>query len=346
MAASVEQDLARERELAELRAANRKLARRLAKREEDRAAMVEAVYQGAREAGAIVGRADPVPRPARDRRRSPEEALLWLGDWQMGKRTGSYSTEVCVARVHQAVTRAIKVTAIQREDHPVRRCHVVFGGDLIENLTVFPGNQWEVDASIYEQMFTASRLIEEVVLALLGPDEDKRGFEQVLAYEVWGNHGRIGRRGDVPREDNLDRMICRIARERLENQPRLSWHTPAGDPPDWHQIATIGNYRALLFHGDQIRTFGNTPVHAITKRVTDWASGVYEPFDDAYCGHWHRKMTIPLANGGSIYITPSTESGSAFARDHLGSDSLPRQRLMFIHPDHGRVTGEYMLYLD
>lgn len=238
----------------------------------------------------------------------------------------------------RAVERAIKITTVQREDHPVRDCHVVFGGDLLENLNIFPGQSWEVDSGTYGMMFACSQLCERVVLALLG------AFEHVHVYEAWGNHGRIGRRGDWPKEDNIDRMICRIARDRLEGQQRMTWHVPEGDPPEWHTIATIGNYRALIFHGDQIRTFGSTPVHAITKRVTDWASGVYEPFDDAYLGHFHRKMTIPLANGNSVYITPSTESGSAFARDHLGSDGIPRQRLHFIHPERGVVTAEYMLY--
>ena len=62
--------------------------------------------------------------------------------------------------------------------------------------------------------------------------------------------------------------------------------------------------------------------------------------------HFHRKMTIPMARGTSIYVTPSIESGSAYARDHLGSDGIPRQRLHFIHLEKGVVTDEYMVRAD
>lgn len=309
---------------------------RLQARTED---LVEAVYRAARDAAAVIGTPPPVPRPEkRDRRRSPEVALLHMTDWQLGKRTESYDSDVCQQRVRLAVQKTTKLTEIQRADHPVRECVVMLGGDLIENVSIFPGQPFEVDSTAFTQVFTASALVEQTILTLLG------AFEQVTVYEVHGNHGRIGRKGDSPREDNLDAIVGRIARERLAGQDRLTWAPPQG----WYSIIRIGEYRALLVHGDQVKSWGgNTPVHGLLKKANQWAAGVIpEGFRDLYLGHLHQVMAFQMASGGMVYMTPSTESGSAYAAEFMAAHGRPGQRLHFIDPRKGRVTASYILDLD
>ena len=67
-----------------LRAANLRLQRSNARLKAKEADLVDAVYQAAKDAAVTVGKASVVPRPGRDRRRSPEVALLHLTDWQLG----------------------------------------------------------------------------------------------------------------------------------------------------------------------------------------------------------------------------------------------------------------------
>lgn len=322
----------------ELRAANARLQRANAKLREKHEGLAEAVYQGVRDALVTVGKPAPVPRPSRDRRKGDEVALIHLTDWQLGKRTVSYDSEVCKERVKRAVAKAISITEIQRTHHPVRRCNLFLGGDLLEGITIFPKQPWEVDAGLYDQLMTGARLIADCVLTLL------ENFEGVTVDEVWGNHGRIGKKGELPSQENTDRIMCRIAREMLGDQPRLTWDEPA---PSWHKVIAIGEYRALLFHGDQVRGGGGQmPVYGIVKKVTAWASGVTEPFHDAYCGHYHQDMKQTLPHGGRVFMTPSTESDSEFAREFVAAKGRPGQRLNFVDPRKGRVTGEYVLWLD
>lgn len=331
-----ELDLAREN--TELRAANARLNRSNARLREKQADLVDAVYQGARDAGLAVGRPAPITRPARDRRKGEEVALLHITDLQLGKRTVSYDSEVCKRRVGVAIDKAISITEIQRADHPVRRCHLILGGDLLENVTIFKKQAWEVDSGLYAQLFAAAKLVADSVLTLLAH------FEAVEVDEVWGNHGRIGMKGELPSEDNHDRILCRIAREMLGHQPRLKWDEPEAR---WHKVIEIGNYRALLFHGDQVRGGGGQlPAYGIVKKVTAWATGVTEPFTDAYCGHYHQDMKLTIPNGGRVFMTPSTESDSEFAREFVAAKGRPGQRLHFINPRKGEVTGEYVIWLD
>lgn len=326
------------RENTELRAANARLQRANARLKEKQADLVEAVYTAAKDAAVAVGTPKPIPRPGRDRRRSPEVALLHLTDWQLGKHGESYSTAICEERVRLAVQKTIKLAEIQRADHPVRECHVALGGDLVENVTIFPGQVWEVDSNAFSQVFAAAALVEQVLVSLLA------AFESVTVWEVSGNHGRIGRKGDSPREDNLDRIVGRIARERLASQARLTWEPPAG----WYSVMKVGAYRALLVHGDQVKSFGgNTPAFGILRKANAWASGAIPfQFSTVFMGHFHTPMQLTMANGSFVFVTRSPESDNQYAAEFVAARGRPSQRLVFIDPVKGRETSDYVLWLD
>ena len=330
-------------ELAELRKLNGELQRRLHRAKAKTADLIEAVREGAKEAALIVGTPPAVPRPPRDRRRrKPEVALLHLSDLHFGKRTQSFDSEVARRRLEQLADKVVRLAEIERADHPVPEAHVMLGGDVVENDgPIFPGQAWEVDSTLFEQLFAARSAIEHVIRVLLAD------FERVTVWETYGNHGRLGRRGDHPREDSADLLVYRLTRDRLEadvEAGRLVWHEAEG----WYQIVEIGNYRALLVHGDQIRSFGgNVPHYGIARKVNAWASGVVEPFTDCYMGHFHNPIVTPLANGrGRVLVNPSIESDNQYAKEFVAATGTPGQRLNFIDPEKGRVTTERIIWLD
>jgi DNA repair exonuclease SbcCD nuclease subunit len=109
----------------------------------------------------------------------------------------------------------------------------------------------------------------------------------------------------------------------------------------------IGNYRALLVHGDEIKSFGgNTPAFGILRKCNAWATGVVAPFDDAYMGHFHTPMTLTTANGGQVFVTGSPESGNIYAAEFVAAKGRPSQRLHFVDQERGRVTASYIVWLD
>jgi hypothetical protein len=334
---SLTDDINLARQLEEMRAANQRLQRANSRLKEKSADLVDAVYQAARDAAVAVGKPAALPRPPRDRRRSPEVALVHTTDWQLGKQTETYNTEVCKQRVRTMVQKTIKLTEIQRADHPVRDCVLMLGGDHVEGITVFPGQAYEVDSNAFTQVFEAAALIEQTIITLLA------NFEHVAVHSVPGNHGRIGRKGDVPREDNLDSIVYRIVNERLKD-PRLTWDLGEG----FYRIVEIGAYRAMLVHGDQVKSFGgNVPAHGVLRKANSWsAGGIPEQFSELWLGHMHQPMTLQMAGGGLVRMTPSTESGSAYAREFMAAHGRPGQRLAFVSPSRGIVTAEYLIWLD
>lgn len=323
--------------LTDLEATARRLSVALRKEKIRTESLVEAVHQAARDAATVAGR-PKAPKVAKDKRKAKAEvALLHATDWQTGKRTEDYNSEVTASRMKSLAQKVAKITEIQRADHPVRECVLMLGGDMIEGILIFPGQAFEIDSTLYEQVFNTANIIEQLVLDLLAI------FEKVHVVDVHGNHGRVGKKGEAPGLDNLDRMIYRIVMDRFKGEDRVSWK----HADSWHQIVEIGNYRALLVHGDQIKMFGgNTPVHGILRKFNAWKGGVTEWFRDGYSGHFHQHQSILMAAGGHVFMTGSPESSSNYAAEFIAAKGTPSQRLHFVDPDRGRVTSEHQVHLD
>ena len=302
--------------------------------------LVDVTRQAAFDAMIALGPVSPVVAPKVDKRRSREEAALWhMTDWQGAKKTASYDSEVMRERVLRFCDKATAITEIQRKDHPVRRCTIVFGGDMVEGLFNFPTQPFEIDSTIFEQYVNVSRLLVDVVRHALSV------YEHVTVVAEWGNHGRIGSKRDaVPRSDNFDRMCYELARQLLAGEKRLVWE----DSPEDVQRIEIGNYRALAVHGDEIGRNGFASPMTIVQHMNRWRSGAYPwDFRDVYVGHYHTHAEWPMANGlGSVYQTGSTESDNRYAGVMLAASATPSQRLHFVDPDKGRVTATYKVWLD
>lgn len=328
-------------QIAELQATAQRLTKQLAQAKAKTADLVDAVYRAASDAAITVGLASPVKAPKRDKRKGGEVALLHITDTHVGAVTESFNTDIAHERIRETIAKTVKLTEIQREDHPVNECVVMLGGDHIEQTNQFPNQVWGVDGTTFKQLFDAAAFLQESILTLL------ENFQTVRVYSVPGNHGRIGRgKGrqsmDYESATNWDSICFKIMREGLAKQDRLVWD----DGDEWYKIVSIGNYNALLHHGDTIRGFGgNIPAYGILRKHLSWASGVMPEFQDAYLGHFHSPMTLPLAAGGRVFVTPSLVSDSSFAKEWVASTSIPAQRLHFIHPENGTVTGEFMLWL-
>lgn len=323
-----------------LREANQRLQQQLVKAKDRTKKLVEVTQQAAYDAMLALGPITPTEAPKFDERGHGGEAALWvLTDWQGAKLTTSYNSNVMRERVMRYCERAAKITEMQRADHPVRECVVTFGGDMVEGLFNFPTQPFEIDQTIFGQFVTVSRLIIDVVKYALSI------YDSVKVVAEWGNHGRIGsKRSAVPLADNFDRMCYELARQMLESEPRLSWD----DCPEDIQRIEIGNYRALLIHGDEIGRNGFVSRNTIVQHCNRWRSGAYPwEFRDVYVGHYHVHGEESLANGeGAVYQTGSTESDNRYAGVNLAASAIPSQRLHFIDTARGRVTSQHKVWLD
>lgn len=336
---SLSDDIRLEDEIAELKKALKRAQQAEYKAKRANEDIISAVFSAAKEASLATPKTKPVPNKiAKDKRKGKAEvALIHATDWQLGKRTSNYSIDKCSERLEQFVQKVYELTTIQRAHHPVRECVLLFGGDMVEGITIFPGQAWEVEAHLFEQLFETVRIEEMMVRSFA------EFFEKVHVICEYGNHGRLGRKGELPANDNIDAISYQITADRTKDLKNVTWQVS----PDWHQIVTIGNYKALLVHGDEIKSFGGgTPAFGILRKCNAWATGVVPEFNDVYMGHFHTPMALTMSNGGRIFVTGSPESENVYAAEFVAAKGRPSQRLHFVDPEKARVTAEYVVWLD
>jgi len=334
-------------DVVELRRALLRSQKTIADLKRNKEDFTQAVVNAAHDAMLSTGPMPAVPAPKKDARsKRGEVALLHSTDWQLGKHTLTYNTKECERLVKQSVEKTIQIADIQRADHPVKEIVLMLGGDIVENTTIFPAQVYEVDSDVMTQFVEASRILIDVVRTLLA------NFEKVTVVCEPGNHGRIGKFGELPKDINWDKLTYMFAGQALKDEKRLTWQMTKEDI----QRVTIGNYKALLIHGDEIR-WGTAST--IVRFADRWKSGAYKFFDevdsltkgfdfrDLYIGHYHQHQSWNMANGeGSVFMSGAVETGNRYARDLLASNGEPSQRLHFVDPVKGRVTSEYRLWLD
>jgi hypothetical protein len=282
-----------------------------------------------------------VPPGARDR--GEEYAVALLSDLQTGKITPDYNSGVARERVLRYADKVIELATIQEQHHPVRHCIVPMLGDMVEGVDIFPGQQWLIDSTLYDQVFnTTPVILADFARRLL------QHFDTVTVHAVDGNHGRLGRKGQYGPMDNADRMVYRVLELLMRDEPRfkLVMTDPDGER-NWFQVMELGAYSALLIHGDQIRGSMGFPWYGLGKKVNGWAAGGLgrgTTFQDVYMGHYHQLSLIPL-NHRNVYANGSTESYNTFAQETLAAQSEPSQWLLFVDPEKGRVTASYGVHL-
>ena len=311
-----------------------KLADAKAKKEE----LANAVYDAVTDAMAGL-ELKPVTVPQSDqRKKSSEVAVAVLGDWQLAKVTRDYSSSVCEQRIELYGDKVLKLTEIQRADHPVEELHVFLLGDIVEGELIFPGQSHLIDASLYEQVcISGPRILGNFLRKMLF------NFKKVHVSAIPGNHGRVGGRAsaDYNPETNSDRMLYRITQQLLQHEERLTWDIPDGNLRDdtWYTVARIGEYSSMLFHGGEGQISFN--MLGINRKVSGWAMGaIPEHFNDIDFGHYHQPTQLTI-NRVTVRVNGSTESSNNFATKIVGAIGRPSQGLRFVDPRKGQVTTEY-----
>lgn len=323
-----------------LKSAHAKNLKDLEKLKTHKADLVTAVFEAAKDGIAGLD-FPPIPSPKKDARKKDEEvAVAVLADWQLAKITPSYNSDMCEQRIQEYAEKVIKLTNIQRADHPVKRLHIWALGDIVEGELIFPGQGHLIDSSLYRQVtIDGPRILGNFLRRMLTE------FESVHFVGVIGNHGALGGRArrDYDPETNADRMLYRIIQQIFADESRITWDIPDGPHErNWYAVDKIGGYSTLLFHGDQIRSFGSQ--YGFVKKVLGWKAGAIDVhFDDAFMGHYHQPTKMTL-NTVTLRVSGSPESYNTYAQESLASVGFPSQHLQFVHPENG-VTVESTVWL-
>ncbi len=325
-----------------LRSENKRLAKQLEKHKNISEEASHSIYRAAYDALANFKLPNLERRsPRKAGKGTPETAVAVLADWQLGKVTPDYNSQVLAKRMDLYTEKMLDIVETQRADHPVDNLHVWLLGDIVEGEEIFPGQSHLIDSGIYRQVgVNGPEILGKFFATAL------ENFDKVYVTGVIGNHGSVGGRNRkmYDPESNMDRLLYRITSLLFAGNPRIQFNIPDGrGERHWYAVDKIGNYSTLLIHGDQLPS--PTSVTAYARKVLGWKDGaIPEEFQDVFMGHYHQQAKMTLGSS-TLRISGSPESYNTYAQEYFNSMSRPCQHLMFVHPDNG-VTSEYSVWLD
>jgi hypothetical protein len=270
-----------------------------------------------------------------------ETAVAVFADWQLGKVTPSYNSDVLAKRIELYTEKLIEITEIQRAHHPVNDLHVWLLGDIVEGEEIFAGQSHLIDSGLYRQVgINGPEILTTFINTCL------EHFDRIHITGVIGNHGAVGgkaRKQHDP-ETNMDRLLYKILDLIYSKEDRVTFNIPDGKGErNFYAIDNIGEYSSLLIHGDQMPSPGQ--FYGYYKKVMGWKDeSIPENFDDVYMGHYHQKFKMTIGSS-TLRISGSPESHNTYAQEYFNSMSRPCQDLLYVHPKNG-ITSEYTIWLD
>lgn len=271
----------------------------------------------------------------------PETAVAVFADWQLGKVTPTYNSDILAKRIELYTEKLIEITEIQRAHHPVEDLHVWLLGDIVEGEEIFPGQSHLIDSGLYRQVgVNGPEILTNFINTCL------EHFDRIHITGVIGNHGSVGGRARKQHdpETNMDRLLYKILDLIYAKEKRVSFNIPDGrGERNFYAIDSIGDYSSLLIHGDQMPAPGQ--FYGYYKKVMGWKDeAIPENFDDVYMGHYHQKFKMTIGSS-TLRISGSPESHNTYAQEYFNSMSRPCQDLLYVHPKNG-ITSEYTIWLD
>lgn len=274
-----------------------------------------------------------------------EEAVLLLGDLQVGETVdpdgtgglGYYSYEVFLSRLAALEAKVIRVTKGHQSWLPLRTLNILGLGDFVEGMTIYPGQLNHIELDLVDQVLLGSRAIAEVVVNLLSV------YEHINLFGVLGNHGRVGRKGELPTTANLDYLFLRHVETQLEEYIAAGRVT-CEFPKTFFQVVERQDHRFFIVHGDDIKGWMSLPWYGAERAVGRWQELIREQYDYFIFGHHHR-MASWESNYKEVIANGSFVGTNEYSAKQLNVGGRPSQVMFGLHPEHG-ITWRYRLMLD
>lgn len=209
-------------------------------------------------------------------------------------------------------------------------------GDMVEGQDIFKGQTWQVDRHVVDQ-------------AIYGANDCSAAFAEICLtfpsidfhmLEVFGNHGRVQRKGESPYSCSMDKVFQRFMEVQLRagNVHNLTYHQNEA----WFYLLDIYNWHHLLLHGDQGMSglWSSRPtVNALEKGVTRYNQMLQQQIHFVHAGHFHNDWNLSF-NMSQVLINGSFVGTSTFSASQMVAASPPVQVLHVFEPRVGLAKTE------
>jgi len=270
--------------------------------------------------------------------------ILSLGDIHTGlhlklSHTGGlnyYNKEKLVTQLENLKKALVIISIKQLAEYPLLKIHSL--GDLLDGINIYKGQAFQQDMYLTEQYYYLAELMSTFLIELL------QLYNIIEMKCVPGNHGRIGKKGESPQEDNFEYLWYRHMEQKMQNYPRIKWDISE----TWWMLDKTYDKTSLLFHGDGIRSWNSIPYYGIDRadaKYTKLLARQKDIYQILELGHFHSLSVLPTPTG-NIVINGSFTGGSMLALKDMVTTSEPAQLFFGIHKDIPAINWYHPIYLD
>jgi len=237
------------------------------------------------------------------------------------------------ADIHEE--RILFFTEMYRNSWNVEKLVINFLGDIVTGENIFQGQALQIDRIMTEQVLIAANRFASMFYNL------SQHFKEVEVFCVPGNHGRIGKKGELHWRSNMDYMTYLFVKEKLRDQKNIKVFVSRSP----NMIVQHGNYVWALQHGDLVAGMSATNFVPVERKARALAAAGNINIHFTAAGHVHRAGATSMANGGKIFINGSYPGATMFSVDTCSDAQLPAQKSWLYDPKHGRIFCEADIYL-
>lgn len=161
-------------------------------------------------------------------------------------------------------------------------------------------------------------------------------FAEVAFAGIVGNHPRAHRKPRAKQQfDNADWTAYHVMRLALRRYPKITFDIPKAA---YWPVEIARNWRALLFHGDGIRsTMPGVPWGGVLRRAAalqNQYTQVGKSIDLFALGHFHTANLVEFP-GGRVAMNGSVKGVDEYSVKAFGGGRGPQQLLLTFHPRNG-----------
>jgi len=209
---------------------------------------------------------------------------------------------------------------------------ISFLGDFVEGFDIFKGQVWSIEKNVVDQAIHGA---EDVAKAL---SEIFLTFPQYKFHllEVFGNHGRLGRKGETPYSNSMDKVFLRFLKLRLESTVKNFVYY---ENESWFYLVNVYGWNHLLLHGDQGMSamWSSRPtINSLEKGIVRYNQMLQNQIHFVHVGHYHQDWQISF-NASQMLINGSFVGTSKFSASQLVSGSAPVQTMHVFDPKFGLI---------
>lgn len=210
-------------------------------------------------------------------------------------------------------------------------------GDFVEGIQIFKGQKWNVDSNVVDQ-------------AINGASDTAEAFAEIFLtfpelefhlLEVFGNHGRVGEKGENPYGCSFDKVYMRFLEARLQTIPEIKNLTYHKNESWWYLVEIYG-WNHLILHGDQGMSglWSSKPtMNSLEKGIVRYNQMLQQQIHFLHVGHFHQDLQISF-NMSQILINGSFVGTSNFSASQMVASSPPVQIMHVFTPRVGLERTE------